>query len=78
MDRSDGHPAKRAPAERHAVAALRQDGQCGIARQVAQAEDLAVERPLDTEFVGAAATSPSANEIEGGELRCVRSVYFQK
>jgi hypothetical protein len=47
--------------------------------------DLALERPLDTEFVGAAATSTSAsplyasaNEIEGGELRCVRSVYFQK
>jgi hypothetical protein len=40
--------------------------------------DLAVERPLDTEFVGAAATSTSANEIEGGELRRVRSVYFQK
>ena len=41
--------------------------------------DLAIEqRPLDTEFVGAAATSTSANEIEGGELRRVRSVYFQK
>ena len=45
--------------------------------------DLALERPLDTEFVGGYVDVgqplyASVDEIEGGELRCVRSVYFQK